>query len=286
MRLSTLCMTAALAIGSVGVACATPINLVQNGDFSSTYTPPGDQAVTPGTPTQLNYRPLFQKSYGEFVSDWTTAGSLLSQHVVWFPSAAAASGTNAEDIDANIKLFGGPRPLLPTSVTDAPGGSFIGMQANLPHSGIQQSIDGLTSGKTYTVSFYWAATQDNIDTGKTTSGFQVSIAATTFDTGTQTVFSNQGFLGTHSTATFAGWTAESFTFVADSTSAMLTFLARGTGFGLPPFALLSDVSLTAVPEPSVLVTFGGGLLGLGLLSLYTRRRERMRDLADSSRDIA
>lgn len=73
--------------------------------------------------------------------------------------------------------------------------------------------------------------------------------------------------------------------MTDSTTAILTFLGQGTGLGLPPFALLSDVSLTAVPEPSVLATFRGGLLALGLLALYTRRRALQREPANDGHGI-
>jgi hypothetical protein len=72
---------------------------------------------------------------------------------------------------------------------------------------------------------------------------------------------------------FEGWWFESFNFVADSTSAFLNFLSVGTPSGLPPMALLGGVSVTRnVPEPPVLAMFGGGLLGLGLLTLAARRR--------------
>ncbi|MGH7057111.1 MAG: hypothetical protein ACREFZ_04400, partial [Acetobacteraceae bacterium] len=135
MRLSTtLCVATALALGTAGIANATP--LVENGDFSLISTATG---VNPRTPTQINYG-----SYGEFVEDWTTTGPLLSQNVVWFPGAKAASGTNALDIDTIFPF--GPRALLPGTVTAPPdGGAFLGMQSNMPSSGVQQSITGLTA---------------------------------------------------------------------------------------------------------------------------------------------
>ncbi|HEX7325972.1 MAG TPA: hypothetical protein VF292_11575 [Rhodanobacteraceae bacterium] len=86
-------------------------------------------------------------------------------------------------------------------------------------------------------------------------------------------------IGTHS---FEGWQHVSFGFTADSSSSILKFLSFGTPSGLPPMALLTNVSL-AVPEPPVLALFGFGLLGLGLATVVARRRAR-RDDADG--DIA
>ncbi|HEX7325974.1 MAG TPA: hypothetical protein VF292_11585 [Rhodanobacteraceae bacterium] len=281
MKLGVVSFAVALAIGAFGVANATPI--VTNGGFSQISTSTG---VNPNTPSQVNYPSGFFSSYGEFVTGWTTTGSLFSQNVIWVPSASAASSVNAKDVDTNWPL--GPRPLFPTSVTAPPTTSgstaFMAMQANLANSGIQQNISGLTVGQSYTLSFYWAATMDNIDTGVETSQLTASVAGQSFKTITQTVSSNNGFLGLHSTPTFNGWLSESFTFVADTSSSVLKFIANGTPSGLPPYALLTGVSIDAlpVPEPPVLAMFGGGLLGLGLLTLAARRRRQRDDGHDAA----
>jgi hypothetical protein len=52
---------------------------------------------------------------------------------------------------------------------------------------------------------------------------------------------------------------QTFTFKADNTSDVLSFLAEGSPQGPPPFALLDGVTVT--PEPAYL------LPGLGLLAL-------------------
>jgi hypothetical protein len=73
---------------------------------------------------------------------------------------------------------------------------------------------------------------------------------------------------------FSGWMTQSFTFTADNTSDVLSFLALGgPGASQPPFALLDGVSLTAaVPEP---ITWSLMLTGVGLLGGALRhRRER------------
>lgn len=275
---AAICLAALVGVASAGAASATPVNLVQNGDFSSMSTPSGHLAVTPGTPTQLNYAPFIYPNYGEFVTGWKTTGSVWSQNVIWVPSATAASTVNASDIDTTF--FGFPvRPLLPSSVTAPPdGGAFLAIQSNLVNSGIQQTVTGLTPGQTYTVSFYWAATMDNIDTAVESSSLTVFMDHASYATSTQTVSSNNGFWGTHSTPTFNGWLAESFDFVADTGSSVLKFLASGTPQGLPPYALLSGVSITqrAVPEPqNMLGLFAGGLALVGWVAFLRRRKQRV-----------
>lgn len=65
----------------------------------------------------------------------------------------------------------------------------------------------------------------------------------------------------------SGWTRQTVTFVAKSSTQMLTFMA--TGSGAPPFALLADVSMEAVPEPS---TWAMMIVGFGLAGAAARRR--------------
>ncbi len=101
--------------------------------------------------------------------------------------------------------------------------------------------------------------------GSTTEKFKVSLGGQSFTTSTNSI-------GTHG---WADWAPVSFTFTATSASEMLNFLSMGTPSGGPPFALLSNISMyEVVPEPPVLGMFGGGLLGLGLLTIAARRRAR------------
>ncbi|MEO9000789.1 MAG: hypothetical protein ABI287_04470 [Rhodanobacter sp.] len=262
-------MVAILAAGSVGIAHATP-NMVQNGDFSST-------SPNQTTPTQFNGNSgacgIDGRSWGgEFVSGWTTN---TSGYAVWYPGAAAASS-----VQACTRYGNTGNQYLPSTVTGAPTGtsSFLGLDGDMGvgYAELSQTINGLTPGDKYTVSFYWASTQEMSRTGDTTERFDVSLGSELFPTATNSI-------GTHG---WSGWSKESFTFTASSTSDILKFLSVGTPGGLPPFALLSDVSMVHnVPEPPVLALFGSGLFGLGLLTMIGRRRALRRRGADGASDV-
>jgi hypothetical protein len=71
---------------------------------------------------------------------------------------------------------------------------------------------------------------------------------------------------------FSGWQKQTFTFTADSDVETLTFLAFGTPGGEPPFSLLDNVSLTAVPEPAAWAMMLAGFGALGALGALARRR--------------
>ncbi|MGH8184882.1 MAG: hypothetical protein ACREPH_14595 [Rhodanobacteraceae bacterium] len=254
MKLKTLCVAMLLATGGVGIAYATPMNMVNNGDFS-TATPPYNG------PTQFNDNTGncgFGSWGGEFVSGWTTN---TGGYGIWYPSATAAS-----TVQACTRYGNTGNQFLPAAVTAPPTGSgtFIALdgQSNL-ETWISQTVSGLTSGAKYTVSFWWASTQEMSRTGATTEQFQVSLGGQSFLTGVNSI-------GTHG---WAPWAHNSFTFTANSASEMLQFLSIGTPANEPPFALLSNVSMTqSVPEPPELALFGGGLLGLGLMTVFARRR--------------
>lgn len=65
---------------------------------------------------------------------------------------------------------------------------------------------------------------------------------------------------------------QTFSFVATSSSEVLSFLAGGSP-AIPPFVLVANVSMTQAPEPTsaaVLITGFAALAGLG-----RRRRRRL-----------
>lgn len=275
MRFSKFCMTTLLAVGAVGMAHATATNLIQNGDFSSTSGTQTEPTQFGGAVDHHGYDANGACTFGgQFVSNWKGT----SGYELWYPSAAAASGVTACN-----QYNGTTTQRLPAAVVAPPvgSGSFIGLDGQEGiRAAVSQTVGGLTSGGSYTVSFYWGSTQEMSREGPTTEQFEVSL-------GGQSHVTSINSIGTHG---WSGWAPVSFTFTAGpSTDAgwnVLNFLSIGTPGNLPPFAVLTGVSMTRnVPEPPELAMFGGGLLGLGLLIMAARRREMHRRDADGDRTI-
>jgi hypothetical protein len=68
------------------------------------------------------------------------------------------------------------------------------------------------------------------------------------------------------------WQVVTENFVASATTETLAFLAGSPEASGPPFALLSNVSLTSTPEPGTMALLGLGILSIPALSrLYKKR---------------
>ncbi|MEO8747084.1 MAG: PEP-CTERM sorting domain-containing protein [Rhodanobacter sp.] len=268
MRASTFLISSLLAIGSVGMAHA---NLIINGDFSQAspvqneptqFTGAVNTHGFDGTASDCTYG-------GNFINGWESSNG---GYGIWYPSAAAASGVTSCN-----QYNGATTQRLPSAVSAPPTGlgTFVGLdgQSGIA-AGIQQTINGLTAGAKYTVSFYWANTQEMSRTGPTSEQFDVSLGSEHHSTAISSI-GTQGW---------SGWMQKSLTFTAGSATEILNFLSVGSPSGAPPFALLSGVSMTQnVPEPPVLAMFGIGLFGLGLVTVSARRREmRRRDTSGHS----
>lgn len=125
---------------------------------------------------------------------------------------------------------------------------------------LSQTIDGLTVGKQYAVSFWWAGAQQAGFYSPTTEQWVVSLGDQTIATPTVNNVS-QGF---------TGWAYQTFNYTATSSSELLSFLAVGTPSGVPPFSLLDGVTVQQVPEPAAWTLLMAGLVVLGCL-LWRRR---------------
>ena len=142
------------------------------------------------------------------------------------------------------------------------GGKFVEMDGDPNYrSAITQTINGLTVGQSYTLTFQQAAGQQQGFKGPTTERWQVSLGG---DTQLSSQFSlPQGGVGQ--------WQSQTMVFVASATSELLSFLASGTPNGAPPISFLDGVSLVqTVPEPVTLSLLGTGVLG----ALMLRRRAK------------
>lgn len=154
---------------------------------------------------------------------------------------------------------------LPASYT----GNIIGADGGYQVGALESSTFSIVKNQEYKVSFYYgAAQQSGYPNQQTSAQFTVGLgtAGNLYSSGTTTtplVYEP----GNSSSA----WSAYSYTFTAaaNSSSAVLSFLSYGTPSGVPPFTLLADVTLDAVPEPSTV--FAGCLMVLPLGFAVLRR---------------
>jgi hypothetical protein len=188
-------------------------------------------------------------------------GALGANGYGFLYQSGAAANAGGQGVSGLVALAG---PV----VSSPAGGAFVALDPLFKQpSIIQTTVTGLTSGASYTVSFFFAGAQQTSPPGTS---------------GATTEFFTVGFGGapTQNTITlntpsqgFSGWNSASLTFKADGTSDVLSFLAGGgPSTALPPFVLLDGVSVTSslVPEPSTFVLAGTALLGFGAFKLRRR----------------
>ena len=238
---------------SVGIQAG----LISNGDFSQfTSSAPG------GGPTQIN-----NTSTGGYASlkDWTVGINLGAPFTVLnaYSFITQTTGPNAytfyyptlQPHAGTIGLWSNP------GATPSGQPYAVTLDGYEKAATLSQTLTGLTPNASYNVTFDWAAVQYTTATGQFSEQFQVSFGKSSQTTAVETIASKG-----HS-----NWISESFTFKADATSDILTFLSLGSPAGVPPVGLLSNVNVvaTSVPEPSTMLMLGLG--GLCIVGVKLRR---------------
>lgn len=191
---------------------------------------------------------------------WTTAG----YNFVFLPGTADTTGSAGQY--SNLTLWGPANSgtnaaLLP--LASPTGGDYIGADGAYEVSAITQTVTGLVVGAGYAVSFAWAGAQQASYTGPTTDEWTVSLGSSSQTTQVVSLLTEGA----------SAWVTQTFDYVATSSTEVLSFLATGTPSGQPPFALLSNVTMTNIPEPAsaaILLTSLTALVGI-------KRRERAPD---------
>jgi len=238
MRLKSvlLCLSTVAAFAS---NAADAIPLITNGNFELT---------TNGTNKQLSSTPN-NAANRSTLSGWTSSNGNDGGYN--FALDTRIITTNASTLA--LKAY--------TSTTDH-GTVFASDELYYPGT-LSQTINGLNAGSAYTLTFDYALGQQAGFNGKNTNNYwKVDFGSVTQNSALLSI-PNGGF---------SGWQTATMTFMATSASQVLSFLARGSSAGAPPFLLLDNVAMTAaVPEPSTLSLLLGGV---GLVGFLARRRRK------------
>lgn len=247
-----LSLAAALAAGLATPVLAMPVNpqpvqLIVNGGFESTNMSDSTQ---------------FGSS---FPSGGVTGWSASGLNAVYFPGTAERGATTQFGY-RDMKVYGPANGWNNGLTATSPaGGNFVMMDGDPSYQGIVwQTVSGLTAGKTYDLSFWWAAGQQFNFPGATWDKYMtVSLGSQSFDT--------EKLSGP--TGSFQGWRQVTASFTAQNATEVLRFAAHGMPSGQPPLVFLDGVSMTAavaaVPEPA---TWAMLILGFGLVGGVARRR--------------
>jgi hypothetical protein len=278
-----------LAWGAAAIAAVLSLpafagNLVTNGSFEDNFGAGQFNQTLPGAAGGQS-----AGAPGTTATGWTvtgTDGSYPEGYAFIFSNTNSFTTTNAgvgpasqygnPDGPATLPLWGGSADASPS------GSYFYGVDSTFQPSALSQSISGLVVGDKYTLTFEYAAAQQYLYSGYTIDQWVVTLGGQTIAMTTPIDLASHGF---------SGWLTESVTFTYEGEGPdanLLTFVDNGMGgctssfvdcavnnpgaSGSPPFSLLDDVSLTAVPESSTWAMMLVGFAGLGYAGMRSRRR--------------
>lgn len=192
--------------------------------------------------------------YNTTAAGWTTTG----YNFLYTSANSAMAGANGQY--GPVALWGPGNGQNNGFMASPDGGAFVAADGNFDALPISQTVNGLTVGGNYVLSFYWAGAQQAGFGGAASDSWQVSLGAQTLNT----PVANNASQG------FTGWMPQTMDFTASSSSETLSFLAMGRPGGQPPFLLLDGVSLTSAPD-----TASTALLGsVSVLALLAAARLR------------
>jgi hypothetical protein len=233
-----------------GRAVAAPVNLVTNGNFTSTSVTGNGGFLCANTGGYTCNSQL---------SGWSSTCATGGCVGTTTPSSILIAGTNGAGWNGGFGLYW-------NNIGDPPaGGNTVAIDGDPQYTSVlSQTISGLQTGHTYMLTFYQAASQQVGLSGATTEQWSVSLGGGASQVST---LMNTPSQGSH------GWMQVTMSFVATAASEALQFVALGTPAGEPPVCLLGDVSLfdntpAAVTEPATLALVAVGLLGM----IVVRRR--------------
>ena len=176
-----------------------------------------------------------------------------------FLDCLTVPGSATTDACGNgLQMWGGAA--FPKTSPD--GGNFILFDGDPQFRTLSQPITGLDTTQSYVVSFWQAAAQQLNFDGLTTELWRVCLDS---DCQSSPTMHN----ASHG---FVDWNFQSLTFAVTSANETLSFLAKGTPSGDPPFVLLDGVSVTAAPEPATCAFMGVGLLGVFAVRRQLKKR--------------
>jgi hypothetical protein len=263
---------------------------------SSTFDADFNGSFTPGTGTTTNAVHLANNGSAGYLTQWdTTAGHDLNFLV---PFATAPSSTLAQgyanlstnDARGHKLVSNGTNDLL--TAPDGVSQWYIVADSNNGANGapnysrpISQTIDGLTVGNQYELSFWQTGGEWAGITGGYNNGWQVSLGSDTRIAGAANgaALMNVAASNPSTTATVDPWQQQTLTFTATGTSEILSFLATSPSGDVPPMSLLTGVkfknsSSTPIPEP---LEYVGTIVGFGVCLMLRSKLSKAKSEDDN-----